>query len=137
MVATALITIAALGTLCYHYLGVRHIRTSQVELTATRVGQMLLEDWKSTGGKDDYDPEYLEMGFETPSAEESGQFVLNIDDCRLYIIMANELVNKDDVAGTELMKLAVTVRWKKNLGRGMVDDDDPGVYLTTYVRRDQ
>ncbi len=137
MLAVALITIAALGTLCYQYLCIKHIRTAQVQLAATRIGQLLIEDWKSTGGEEDYDPEYLEMGFEASGTEEWGQVAITIDNTRYYISMLHEHVADDDVADIELRKINVTVRWKNNLGPGMVDDDDPGVYLTTYVRRDQ
>jgi Tfp pilus assembly protein PilV len=57
MLASAVIIIAALGTLCYEYLCVDHVRYARAQMTATRIGQLLIEDWKSTGGDADYNPE--------------------------------------------------------------------------------
>ena len=50
MIAVAVVIVAALGTLCYEYLCIDHVRYARAELIATRIGQLLIEDWKSTGG---------------------------------------------------------------------------------------
>jgi hypothetical protein len=137
MLASGIIVIAALGTLNYHYLCVRHIRFAQVQLTATRIGQLVIEDWKSTGGRDDYEPEYLGRGFEMPAAGESARTVMEIDNIRYYIDMSHADIDRDDFAGVELRQINVTVRWRKDFDSGALAAEDPGVYLSTYVRRDQ
>jgi hypothetical protein len=137
MVAISVIIVAALGTLCYEYLCVDHVHAARAEMTAARVGQLLIEDWKSTGGADDYDPQDLGMGFALPPEVTPGAFITNIDGLPLFIKMSSSKVEEDETAGTKLYQLDVGVRWKKDFSNGILDDDDPAVELTTYVRRDQ
>ena len=65
MVSVAIIIIVALGTLSFQYYCVKNSRSSEAQATATRLGQLLLEDWKSTGGDPDYDPNSLNLGLPT------------------------------------------------------------------------
>jgi Tfp pilus assembly protein PilV len=137
MLAASVIAVAALGTLCYEYLCVDHIRFARAQLAATRVGQLLIEDWKSSGGSADYNPENLHMGFVLPPELPAGNFVTTIDGLTLHITMSHSDVATDPVAGVTLRRINVVVHWRKDFGNGAVDNDDPGVNLTTYVRRDQ
>ncbi len=137
MIAVAVIIIAALGTLSFEYLTVTHIRFARAQLTASRLGQLLLEDWKSTGGSDDYNPEDLQMGFSLPPEMPAGNYMTMIDNIPLYFNMSRDDIATDPVAGTMLRKISIAVRWNRDYGVEQVDDDDPGVVLTTYVRRDQ
>jgi len=136
MLAVAVIVVAALGTLCYEYLCVDHVRMARAQLAATRVGQLLLEDWKSTGGADNYNPEDLRMGFEMPAEVPQGQFVTTIDDVPLHINMAMRDIAVDEDAGVTLREINVIVRWKSDFSSDTPGDGDPSVNLTTYVRRD-
>ena len=133
--AVAVIVIAALGTLCYEYLCIDHVRIARAQLAATRVGQLLIEDWKSTGGGD-YSPEDLNMGFVLPPDAEAGEFMTTIDGMRLFITMDSEQRESDDFAGTILRELDVTVQWKHDFSNGTPTDSDPAVVLSTYVRPD-
>jgi len=137
MLAAAVIVIAALGTLCYEYLCADHVRYARAQLAATRVGQLILEDWKSTGGSSNYDLEDLAMGFRVPPGAVWGDYMTVIDDVPLYIGMSQSDVAKDDFAGVTLRRIDVSVRWRKNFSYGATDGDDPTVNLATYVRRDQ
>ena len=137
MLAVAIVVIAALGTLCYEYLCVDQVHFARAQLAATRVGQLLIEDWKSSGGSADYNPQDLQMGFTLPDGLPIGTYMTMIDGLPLYISMASETVNTDSFAGVELRKIAVSVRWRNDLSQGALSDDDPGIVLTTYVRRDQ
>ena len=137
MLAVAVIIIAALGTLNYEYLCVDHVRFARAQLTAARVAQLLVEDWKSTGGAADYDPQDLNMGFSLPPNINQGNFMTTIDGLPLYITMAQNDVFPKDPSGALLLHLNVKVRWKRDLSAGTVDNDDPGITFDTYVRRDQ
>jgi type II secretory pathway pseudopilin PulG len=138
MLAVAVIIVAALGTLCYEYLCVDHIRFARAQLAATRIAQLLIEDWKSSGGSEDYNPEDLHMGFDLPPEPSAGNYMTVIDDLPLYISMPPPVdVATDPLAGITLRRISVIVQWKKDFGNGAVNNDDPGVNLTTYVRRDQ
>jgi len=137
MLAVAVIIIAALGTLCYEYLCIDHIRLARAELTAARVGQLLIEDWKSEGGAADYDPQDLNMGFTLPPDLPPGAFLTTIDGLPLHITMSHLDVATDPGAGVTLRQISVVVRWRNDLGAGELSDSDPSVNLITYVRRDQ
>ena len=137
MLAVAVIVVASLGTLCYEYLCIDHIRLARAELTAARVGQLLIEDWKSQGGSDDYDPQDLKMGFTLPPDVTPGAFLTKIDGLPLRITMSHDDKENDPTAGVTLRQISVLVRWRSDLGSGALSDSDPSVNLITYVRRDQ
>ena len=50
LAAMVILAIAALGTLSYQYHSAKHSHITKLEMTATRTAQLLLEDWKSSGG---------------------------------------------------------------------------------------
>ena len=141
MVAMAIVIIVALGTLSFQYNNVRQSRTSEAQITAARLGQLLLEDWKSTGGDPDYDPNALNMGFKLVT---TNNYVTNppIDNQTFYIQLAQQLApvtsgsNPDPVAGVTLQQLSITVSWRKDFGNGTVSGSDPTLTFTTFVRRD-
>jgi type II secretory pathway pseudopilin PulG len=136
MLAVAIVIIAALGTMCYEYLTIDHVGIARAELTATRIGQLLLEDWKSDGGSLDYNPEDLHMGFTLPDNLPS-DCVTVVDGLPLHISMTHSEVDADPFTGAKLSEISVVVSWKRHFGNGAPADDDPRVALTTYVRRDQ
>jgi prepilin-type N-terminal cleavage/methylation domain-containing protein len=136
MVAVAITIIVALGTLCYQYQGVKHSKVAQAQLAATRLGQLVLEDWKSTGGDPAYDPATLNLGFGAPSAGEPGDYFITLDNQTFFVLLERSLIEEDAVAGVQLWQIRVTVQWSRNYGRGAVSAGDPRIILTTYVRRD-
>jgi prepilin-type N-terminal cleavage/methylation domain-containing protein len=140
MVSVAIITIVALGTLSFQYYSVKNSRSSEAQVTATRLGQLLLEDWKSTGGDSDYDANALGLGFAASIPPATGSYNITLDYQKFYIQMAQQLVsianNPDPVAGVTLQELSVTVSWRKDFGNGAVSDSDPTLTFTTFVRRD-
>ncbi|MGD0595999.1 MAG: prepilin-type N-terminal cleavage/methylation domain-containing protein [Sedimentisphaerales bacterium] len=140
MASVAIITIVALGTLSFQYYSVKNSRTSEAQVTATRLGQLLLEDWKSTGGDPTYDANALGLGFVASTPPATGSYNITLDNQTFYIQMAQQLVpianNPDPVAGVTLQELSVTVSWRKDFGNGTVSDSDPTLTFTTFVRRD-
>ena len=140
MISAAIIIIVALGTLSFQYQNVKNSRISEAQVTATRLGQMLLEDWKSTGGDPGYDATSLGLGFLAPTLPATGSYIITLDNQTFYIQMAQQLVpianNPDPVAGVTLQQLSVTVSWRKDYGNGAVSSSDPTLTFTTFVRRD-
>ena len=135
VIAIAVIAIAALGSLQYLYFGALQTRVARLELIATRTAQLLLEDWKSTGGDDGYNPVSLGMGFTPISA---GNYRITIGGATFYINLppANDIDN-DEFAGVTLRRLTATLRWRNDGTQGIISDDDPSLVFTTYVRRGQ
>jgi prepilin-type N-terminal cleavage/methylation domain-containing protein len=140
MVAVSITIVMALGTLCYQYYGVKHSRASQAQITATRIGQLILEDWKSTGGDPDYDPLSLGLGFASLVPPNPGHYLITLDNQTIYITRTQQLAavpnNPDTVAGVTLNQIHITVKWRKDYGQGATTVEDPEVSLITFVRRD-
>lgn len=135
MVAMTIMVIAALGALGYQYYAVQHSKIAEAQIAATRTAQLLLEDWKSTGGSTDYDPTTLGLGFSSAD-EDDFDYTVIIDELPMYIALSHNDVAHDSAAGITLRKIVVKVRWRKDFGEGQVEDDDPLLVMTTYVRLD-
>jgi hypothetical protein len=137
MIAVALTCILALGGMSYQYYSMKDSRIAQAQIMATRIGQLLLEDWKSTGGDPDYDPESLLLGFEKTGAGEFGNYRVTLGSQTFYMRLQFDDVDHDDLADVILRQINVTVRWRWDYTRGPVSDNDPVISLATYVRRDE
>ncbi|MDD5459655.1 MAG: prepilin-type N-terminal cleavage/methylation domain-containing protein [Phycisphaerae bacterium] len=59
IIAVAIVAIAVLGTMAFRYYCNINARLADVKMTASRVGLLLLEDWKATMGSPAYDPTRL------------------------------------------------------------------------------
>ena len=153
MVAMVILTIAALGALSFQYHAALHSRIAHAQTTATRTAQLLLEDWKSTGGSEDYDPSALAMGFANPFKTPSGQglplpdgvYGITVDDVPMLILLTSNDVAFDPDVEITLRQLTVTIKWGLtdmediNLGQivsGRVESMRSLVTLTTYIRLD-
>ena len=145
MVAMTILTIAALGALSYQYHAAGHVRIARAQSAATHVAQLLLEDWKSTGGSEEYDPSILTLGFSSPlpipakwanvrvtNPLNDAVYAVTTDDLPMLVMLNWEDVAFDTTAGIKLRQLDVTVKF------GVVNqlDNIPSVTLTTYVRGD-
>jgi prepilin-type N-terminal cleavage/methylation domain-containing protein len=144
MIAVAIIIIIALGTMSFQYQGIRHSRLAEAQLSAARLGQLLLEDWKSTGGAADYNPSALGLGFQTTVYPENGGYKITIDNQTFYVQLVtppppapvSSGSNPDPVAGVALNQLRLIVSWRKDFGSGAIRASDPTLTFTTFVRVD-
>ncbi len=129
MVSMAILIIVALGTLFFQYNGARPARHAEAQTAAARIGQLLLEDWKSIGGASNYDPNTLGLGFTTLVT--SASYKITLDYQTFYIQLAQQLApvssgsNPDPVAGVTLQQLSVTVSWRKDYAPGTVSQFRP------------
>jgi len=148
MVAMVVLAIATLGALSYQYHAAVHARIARVQTAATYAAQLLLEDWKSTGGSTKYNPTLLSVGFSSPlpiPAEltdkvalllaeplNNAVYAITIDDLPLVAMLRWEDVAYDATAEVKLRQLCVTVV------SGTVNqlESIPPVTLTTYIRLD-
>ena len=141
MLAASITVILAMGALGYQYCSVAHSRSSEAEITATHIAQLLVEDWKSTNGDTAYDPTGLGLGFLATAPGDFGQYLITVDTKTFYAQLTQQLVpianNPDTVAGVTLNQLTVTVRWRTDCSRGATTIDDPTLSLITYIRCDE
>jgi hypothetical protein len=148
-----ILAIAAVGALGYQYHATRQARVAHAQITATRIGQLLLEDWKSTGGSDQYDPTTLGYGFESillspffgqAEARELGStlhneaYAITVDGLPMQVALKWKDVGTDAVAQVTLRQLGVVVRFDEPVGKsGSLAAYNPAIVLTTYVRLDE
>jgi len=153
MVAMAILAIAALGALGYQYYAAAQARIAHAQTTATHTGQLLLEDWKSTGGSVNYDPSALNLGFSSPlslphqldegqvqgNLLHDGVYAITVDDLPMLIMLRWDDIAHDSAAEVTLRRLDVVIRSgeisEQDGYRDLLSQMRP-VILTTYVRLD-
>ena len=134
-VAIAVLAVASIGAINYQYHATRQSLVARSEITATRVAQLLLEDWKSRGGDETYDPEDLGMGFTAMQAAD--WYRIKVDNLSMAVNLQWKNVEQDLAAGVTLRELRVEFRWRVDRTDGAIRDIDPEYVMTTLVRRDQ
>jgi len=150
--AMAILSIAAVGALGYQYHANKQARVAHAQITATRIGLLLLEDWKSTGGSTEYDPTTLQLGFESvfiPGYFSQGQgvgvgtplhneaYTITVDNVPLVMMLKWQDVETDTIAEMTLRQLSAVVKFDEPEGvSGSLALYNPAIILTTYVRLD-
>jgi len=134
-VAVAVLAVAAIGALGYQYHATRRTILAKDKLTATRTCCLLLEDWKSTGGEDNYDPSTLDMGFTATGTAD--QYRTRVNGLPMVVTLGWRDLESDSDAGVTLREIRTTVRWRQDRALGTIRTSDPSFVMTTYVRRDQ
>ena len=152
IVATAVLVIATTGTLSYQYYAAKDAKIARAQIIGTRTAQLLLEDWMSTGGSDEYDPAALGLGFSSVSTVPSGfegmgsplnnnAYSITVDEVPLLVILSWSDVDYDAVSDVILRRLNAIVTF----GSASPDENENltqqlklirPVILTTYVRID-
>ena len=134
-VAIAVLAVASIGAINYQYHATRQGLLARSEITATRVAQLLLDDWKSRGGDETYDPEDLGLGFAAMQA--ANWYRITVDNLPMAVYLQWTDVEQDVAAGVTLRELRVEFRWRVDRTDGAIRDIDPEYVMTTLVRRDQ
>lgn len=137
--AMVVLTVVALGALSYEYLAVRHNSIAREDLVAARIAQLLIDDWKSTGGSKQYDPTELKIGI-TEAQDTGGKvpvdYTIFIDGIHFFIKLKYSDIKKDKVADTTLRKLIANVYWRRDHIDSEINVNDPSLTVITYTRLD-
>ena len=160
MVAMVVLTIAALGALSYQYYAAEHAQVAKAQTTGTYIAQLLLEDWKSTGGSTEYDPTTLNLGFSSVLSEGShidhydgsihNLYAVTVDGVRMLVGLNWRDVAHDSLAQVTLRQLQVVAQVGEiseiylSAAYSFLEGQDsvnPSLHvapitLTTYVRLD-
>jgi hypothetical protein len=158
MIAMTVLAIAALGVLSYQYRAAAHARIAHAQITGMRTAQLLLEDWKSTGGSEEYDVATLGLGFSSrlkiPSQWSQGQggglgsplhnctHSVVVDGLPMLMVLRWQDVAHDTVTEAKLRQLSVIARFGEVDDRGDLVfsesylENIPPIILTTYTRVD-
>jgi prepilin-type N-terminal cleavage/methylation domain-containing protein len=135
IIASVSLSIIALGALSYQYFAAVHNHIALAQVTATRTGQLLIEDWKNNGGSAMYDPTSLNLGFLKSDKDGWGYYIV-VDNLPMYINLISSDVAVDVAAGVTIRELDVRVAWRRDYKEDAPGADDPSVILTTYARID-
>ncbi len=153
MVAMVILTIAILGAFNYEYYAARDVQISRAEITAANTAQLLLEDWKSTGGSEEYDPSILGLGFSNPiripTDFTSGQglgtplndavYTITVNNIPMLVMLVWKDVAYDTTAEIKLRQIAVVVECgtpsQNEATYNWMEHLEP-VTLVTYTRVD-
>lgn len=155
VVATAIVVITAAGALSYQYHAARDAQIARAQIAATRTGQLLLEDWMSTGGSKEYNPATLGLGFSSalpiPSHFSQGQgqglgsplhdavYAITVDELPMLVMLSWKDVAQDAQAQVILRQLGIIVEF----GTATKEEETETtkrleyikpVIMTTYVR---
>ena len=142
MVAVLILAIAAMGALGYQYHAAVQSKIAESETATTHIAQMLLEDWKGTGGSSAYNPLILDSSFSKSSVPSdfdmagvggstlhSTAYSITFDEIPMTAVLKWQNVDTDSITLTILRQLSAIIRW----------EDRPElapVVLTTYIRVD-
>jgi Tfp pilus assembly protein PilV len=159
LIAMTMLTVMVLGALSYQYLAALHSRIARAQVIATRTAQLLLEDWKSTGGSTDYDPSALGLGFSAklaiPAHWSNGNgggagtplhdgvyAITTVDNIVPMVVMLRWLdVGFDDSGMAVLRQLCVIVNFGTRdaiqAGSTVWPANIEPIVMTTYVRLDE
>ena len=159
LVAMSIMAVTALGALSYQYHAARHGHLARQQMTATRTAQLLLEDWKSTGGDENYNPTELGLGFSSPLPVPSGLsfdseptgatlhnavYTITVDGLPMLVMLKwADIPDPYGISEISLRELAVIV----SIDKSIVSSADgnttrsgainiPPIILSTYVRID-
>ena len=152
MITTMVLGIIAISSLNFQYFAAQYSKTSRGQITATRTAQLLLEDWMSTGGSEDYNPADLKLGFSPIHASPSDLgkyselgaclrdtlFTVTIDGFPMLVTLLHKDVAYDEAAEVKLRQLCVCVSFAVVSDKQAIQSNEKikPVILTTYVRVD-
>jgi hypothetical protein len=151
-VAMAVLTIAILGAMSYEFHANKDAQIARAQIAATRTAQLLLEDWKSTGGSDEYNPTFLDLGFSSalniPSDFDYDQslgsplndavYAITINDVPMLVMLVWADIAYDTTAEIKLRQLAAIVECRatsEETNYQWLQNVEP-VILVTYARVD-
>ena len=135
VIVILILSIVSVGAVGYQYFGTRMAIRADAEITAARTARLVLDNWKKTGGSENFDLEDLNMGF--TQIEDESRYQVTINQLPLTVSLAWQDVETDAFAGVGLRQLEVTIQWRQDYQEGEVSDTDPTYVMTTYVRRDE
>ena len=146
MVSMVIVAVVAVGGLSYEYLAAKHSLIAHAQTAATRTAQLLLEDWKCTGGSPEYDPTSLGLGFSSvtlaaadASVSTLGPYAIEVDGLPMMVTLEYYDVAYDEEAEVTLRRLDVVASFAQVNTELTQADPWMGirpVVLTTYVRVD-
>lgn len=136
VITIAILAIVSLGAISYQFHAVQQARVGNTKMAAARIGSLLLENWKSFGGSDTYDPTALNLGIAKLN-EGGNMYSVTVDGVPFYMSLLSRDIDTSAITGVTLRELSVFVQWRPDYQQETPEVSDPGSTFYTYVRRDQ
>ena len=154
LMTTVILSILAIGSLNFQYFAARDTKLAKAQMTATRTAQLLLEDWMSTGGSEDYDPTLLGLGFtsihdspdDLDKYSDLGKrlrdtlFLVDVDNIQMLVMLMSKDVVYDESAKVTLRQLSVYISFGAVIEDNKIKEAESAqirpVILSTYIRID-
>lgn len=133
VIASTVMGIGALGVFNYQYYAVAHANPAQIEVKASKIGQLILEDWKETGGSTGFDPSLLQIGI----TRDVDEYKVTMDDVTFFLKLSSKDRAQDLVSRTTIRQINVMVKWRKDYADVPVNSDYLSYSMSTYVRVDR
>lgn len=137
VVAIMILSIVSMGCLGYQYFSTRTAVRANAELTATRTARLVLDNWKKTGGDENFEPVSLDAGFEKSSQGHKTCYLIATNQIPMVVTLQWQDVEYDAIAAVTLRQIQVTVQWRSDYQEGIIGPNDPSYIMTTYVRKDE
>lgn len=129
-----IMAIVSLGVMHFQFHAVKDAKMARTKISATRLGSLILENWKTWGGSEQYDPTDLDFGI---NWEGENRYSFIVDDVPFYMDLKAQDIDTNHKTEVTLRQLEVSIQWRSDYEQGLPDNSDPGFTLYTYVRRDQ
>ena len=135
VIASLVLGIASVSAMAYHYHATRMSLRAKAEITAARTGRLILDNWKKTGGDDNFDLASLQMGFSKNVPRED--YAITVDDLPMVVTLNWQDVASDPLAMVTLREIEAVIQWRSDFQRGAVRASDPQYVISTYVRKEE
>lgn len=135
VIASLILGVIAVGATGYQYQARRMALRANAEMTAARTARMVLDNWKKTGGDENFDPVSLKMGFAKDA--KGGDYNITVDGLKMLVSLDYSDIEQDTVAMITLRQIECEVRWRSDFKPDTVRTEDPRYVISTYVRKDE
>jgi len=133
--AAAVLAVACVGTIGFQHHARRLALRANAEITAARTARLILDNWKKTGGDENFDLRTLEMGF--TKSPDSNDYRITVDGLPMTVSLKWSNVEQNAAAMVTLRQIEATIRWRSDRQNGTLGSNDPMYVISTYVRRDE
>ena len=135
VIASLILGIVSVGAMSYHYYAHRMAQRARAEITAARTARLILDNWKRTGGDDQFDLTDLEMWFAKDS--QTDVYTITADGLPMTVALDCRDVEHDPLAMVTLRQIEATLRWRLDYRDGAIRSGDPEYIVSTYVRQEE
>jgi len=135
VVASLILSIVSIGAIGYQYHARRMALRANAQITAARTARMILDNWKKTGGDENFDLESLQMGF--VKNKKRNDYKVTIEDLQMRVALNWKDIEQDEMAMVTLRQIEAVIQWRSDYQQDDVRDNDPSYIISTYVRKDE